>query len=135
MPPPIPHPKVTSPDGGRSLLEFSHPMLAITGIACWMLFTFVHYRPLAWIAFVILVVTMLIGLGWLTYNRRSARRQPSTAWSFPPAADLAARPGRGLLHHAHGPGGRDSQPRLTLWGASNLHDLSDAAMTSVSPRL
>lgn len=83
-PPPIPHARVRTPDGDHTLLEFSHPALAITGIACWMMFTFVHYRPLAWIAFVILVVTLLIGLGWLTYNRHSARRQPSAAWSFPP---------------------------------------------------
>jgi hypothetical protein len=84
MPPPIPHPRVTTADGARTLLEFSHPALAITGIACWTMFTLVHYRPLAWIAFVILVVTLLIGLGWLTSNRHSARRQPGAAWSFPP---------------------------------------------------
>jgi hypothetical protein len=84
LPPPIPHPKVTAADGAQTLLEFSHPALAITGVACWTMFTFVHYRPLAWIAFVILVVTLLIGLGWLMSNRRSARREPSAAWSFPP---------------------------------------------------
>lgn len=83
-PPPIPHQRVRTPDGDHTLLEFSHPALAITGIACWMMFTFVHYRPLAWIAFATLVVTLLIGLGWLTSNRHSARRQPGTAWSFPP---------------------------------------------------
>jgi hypothetical protein len=82
-PPPIPHLKVIAPDGGRTLLEFSHPALAITGVACWMMFTFVHYRPLAWIAFATLVVTMLIGLSWLTYNRRAARREPGRGWSFP----------------------------------------------------
>jgi hypothetical protein len=48
------------------------------------MFTLVHYRPLAWIAFVVLVVTLLIGFGWLAYNRRSARRHASSAWSFPP---------------------------------------------------
>ena len=83
-PPPIRHERVRTEDGDHTLLEFSHMALAITGIACWMMFTFVHYRPLAWIAFVILVVTLLIGLGWLTHNRRSARRQRDTGWSFPP---------------------------------------------------
>lgn len=82
-PPPIPHPRVSTPDGARALLEFSHPALAITGIACWMMFTFVHYRPLAWTAFAILAVTLMIGLGWLAYSRHSARNQASAAWSFP----------------------------------------------------
>jgi hypothetical protein len=84
VPPPIPHPQVSRAESARTLLEFSHPALAITGIACWMMFTFVHYRPLAWIAFVILVVTGLIGLGWLTSSRRATRKQASGAWSFPP---------------------------------------------------
>lgn len=84
LPPPGPHVRVSTPDGEHPLLEFSHPTLAVIGIACWMMFTFVHYRPLAWIAFAILVVTVLIGLGWLTSSRRAARKQVSGAWSFPP---------------------------------------------------
>jgi hypothetical protein len=83
-PPPTPHTRVATPEGDHPLLEFSHPALAITGIACWMAFTLVHYRPMAWIAFVILVMTMLIGLSWLARNRRSARRQVSSAGLFPP---------------------------------------------------
>ena len=35
-------------------------------------------------ASVILVVTMLMGATWLAHSRRSARRQVSLAWSFPP---------------------------------------------------
>jgi hypothetical protein len=84
IPPPIPHARVSTADQVRTLAEFSHPALAITGIACWMMFTFVHYRPLAWTAFVILAVTLLLGLGWLTHTRHSARKQASAAWSFPP---------------------------------------------------
>jgi hypothetical protein len=83
-PPPTPHTQVATPAGDHPLLEFSHPALAITGIACWMMFTFVHYRPLAWIAFAILVVTMLMGAAWLARSRRSAQRQVDPAWSFPP---------------------------------------------------
>jgi hypothetical protein len=84
VPPPIPHAQVSRAESARTLLEFSHPALAITGIACWMMFTFVHYRPLAWIAFAILVVTGLIGLGWLISSRRATRQAASGAWSFPP---------------------------------------------------
>jgi hypothetical protein len=83
-PPPTPHTRVATPPGDHPLLEFSHPALAITGIACWMAFTLVHYRPLAWIAFVILVMTMLVGLSWLARGRRSARRRVSSAALFPP---------------------------------------------------
>lgn len=83
-PPPTPHTRVTTPAGDHPLLEFSHPALAITGIACWMMFTLVHYRPLAWIAFAVLVLTMLMGLTWLVSGRRSARRQGTSSWSFPP---------------------------------------------------
>jgi len=85
LPPPIPRPRLSRSEEARTLLEFSHPALAITGLACWMMFTFVHYRPLAWIAFAVLVATGLMGLGWLTSSRRSARKPSSPAsWSFPP---------------------------------------------------
>jgi Flp pilus assembly protein TadB len=82
-PPPGPHVRVDTPAGEHPLLEFSHPALGVTGIACWMMFTFVHYRPLAWIAFAILVVTLLVGLGWLSRTRRAGARQESQAWAFP----------------------------------------------------
>jgi hypothetical protein len=83
-PPPGPHVRVTSPPGEHPLLEFSHPALAVTGIACWLMFVLVHYRPFAWIAFAVLLVTMAVGLGWLAGNRRAARRDAGTGWTFPP---------------------------------------------------
>jgi hypothetical protein len=83
-PPPGPHIRVATPSGEHPLLEFSHPALAVTGIACWLMFTFIHYEPLAWIAFGVLVVTLGIGLLWLVRNRRAARRHPTAAWNFPP---------------------------------------------------
>ena len=82
--PPIRHDRVPDQEGDHTLLEFSHIALAITGIGCWMMFTFVHYRPLAWIAFGILVATLLMGLGWLTSSQRAARKQQAAGWSFPP---------------------------------------------------
>jgi hypothetical protein len=83
-PPPVPRVKVATPPGERPLLEFSHPALAVTGLACWMMFVFVHYRPLAWISFGILVVTLGLGLTWLSRNARDARQHTSAAWRFPP---------------------------------------------------
>ncbi len=82
-PPPVPHTRVATPPGEHPLLEFSHPMLAVTGLAFWAMFTFVHYRPMAWIAFGVLLVTISIGLGWLASSRKDGR-QGEVSWQFPP---------------------------------------------------
>ncbi len=83
-PPPVPRVKVTTPPGEHPLLEFSHPALALTGLACWFVFVLVHDHPFAWISFGILVVTLGAGLSWLARNRQAARRHLSGAWTFPP---------------------------------------------------
>jgi hypothetical protein len=83
-PPPVPHVRVATPPGEHPLLEFMHPALGVTGLAFWAMFTFVHYRPLAWISFGILLVTLSIGLSWQGLNRVAARRQSGAAWAFPP---------------------------------------------------
>lgn len=82
-PPPVPRVRVATPPGEHPLLEFSHPALALTGLACWFMFVFVHYRPMAWIAFGILVVAIGLGLTWLARNGRALRAQASAAWPFP----------------------------------------------------
>jgi hypothetical protein len=82
-PPPVPHVRVATPPGEHPLLEFMHPALAVTGLAFWAMFTFVHYRPLAWIAFAILLVTLTVGLTWQALNRRARHRQARGAWAFP----------------------------------------------------
>jgi len=87
-PPPSPHVRIATPDGEHPLLEFSHPALAVTGIACWMMFTFIHYQPLAWISFSILVVTLLLGLAWVARNLQAVGRGASAAWPFPPRLAL-----------------------------------------------
>ncbi len=83
-PPAAPHTRVPTPPGEHPLLEFSHPALAISGLATWSMFVFVHYQPLAWIAFGILLVTMGAGLGWLSRTRIDARRKLAAVWAFPP---------------------------------------------------
>jgi hypothetical protein len=83
-PPPVPRVRVTTPPGEHPLLEFCHPALALTGLACWLMFVFVHYRPLAWISFGILLVTIGLGVSWLSWNVRDARRHAIAAWRFPP---------------------------------------------------
>jgi hypothetical protein len=87
-PPPSPHVRVATPDGEHPLLEFSHPMLAVIGIACWMMFTFVHYQPLAWISFAVLAMTLLLGLAWVARNLQAVGRGATAAWPFPPRLAL-----------------------------------------------
>ena len=83
-PPPVPHAKVAAPPGEHPLLQFSHPALALIGFGFWLAFVLVHYRPLAWISFAILVVTLSAGLGWLGGNALAARRRQGAARGFPP---------------------------------------------------
>jgi hypothetical protein len=83
-PPPGPHVRVGTPPGEHPLLEFSHPALAITGVACWLMYTLVHYRPFAWISFAILVATLFVGVGWHLRNRGATHRRLSGSWTFPP---------------------------------------------------
>ena len=83
-PPPGPHAKVTAPPGEHPLLQFCHPALALIGSGFWLAFVLVHYRPLAWVSFGVLVVTLGAGLSWLTGNTLAARRQHGVAPAFPP---------------------------------------------------
>jgi hypothetical protein len=87
QPPPLPHVRVVARPGEHPLLEFSHPALAIVGLAFWTAFTFVHYRPAAWIACAVLVATICMGLGWLVRSGR-ARLAGAPGRRFP--AGLAA---------------------------------------------
>jgi hypothetical protein len=82
-PPPVPHARVATPPGEHPLLEFAHPALAVTGLAFWAMFTFVHYRPMAWTAVAIQLVTITLGLAWQARNSLARRRHASAAWPFP----------------------------------------------------
>ena len=62
--------------GRRALLEFAHPAGAIIGLGFWLGYTFVHYRPLGWIAVGLVTATVGLGLTWFAANTRAARRQP-----------------------------------------------------------
>jgi hypothetical protein len=88
-PPPVPRVSVTAPPGEHPLLEFSHPMLAITGLACWLMFVFVRYTPFAWISFGVLVGTIALGLTWLARNTQAVRRHAAAAMTFPPKLAVA----------------------------------------------
>jgi hypothetical protein len=48
------------------------------------MFTFVHYRPTAWIAVGLLLAAILAGLSWLLRNGHTAREHAGAGWQFPP---------------------------------------------------
>jgi hypothetical protein len=73
-PPPIPRVKVSAAPGEHPLLEFSHPLVAFIGLACWFAFVFVHYQTFASIGLVALVVTIAIGTYLLVMNNRDRAR-------------------------------------------------------------
>ena len=75
-PPPIPRTKVSTPPGEHPLLEFCHPALGITSLACWFAFVATQDRAFAWIAIAVLAVTIGAGLGWMVSRAWSARRRP-----------------------------------------------------------
>lgn len=83
-PPPIPRPRVSTPAGAHPLLEFSHPALAITGLACWFAYLIGHDRSVAWIAIVIWGITAGSGLRWLASTMLAASRSgPVSRRPFP----------------------------------------------------
>ena len=76
------------PGGGRGtegspLLEFMHPLLALTGLTFWIFFTMTGDRLFAWIAFGVVVATVLAGLTWAVATRRVAGRAGAGAAGFP----------------------------------------------------
>lgn len=58
---------------GSPLLEFIHPMLALLGLTFWIFFVMTGDRLFAWIAFGVVVATVLAGLSWVIITRRAAR--------------------------------------------------------------
>ena len=71
--------------GEHPLLEFSHPALGLLGLGCWFIYVGTRHAALAWVAFGILVVTILAGLGWLGRSALARRRGagPATPSRFP----------------------------------------------------
>jgi hypothetical protein len=71
--PDIPRVTVHTTPGEHPLLEFSHPALALVGLGLWFIYVGTGHRPLAWVAFGVLVLTIGAGLSWLIRSARSAR--------------------------------------------------------------
>ena len=86
---------ITAPQGGTApggggpeaegspLLEFMHPLSALTGLTFWIFFVMTDDRLFAWIAFGVVVTTVLAGLSWAALTRRAARRPGREPAAFP----------------------------------------------------
>lgn len=68
--------------GLRALAEFTHPALAITGFAFWLIYTMVHTRIFGAIALGILLGAIVAGLSWAVANGRAARKDDADALAF-----------------------------------------------------
>lgn len=81
--PPITHTRITTRPDEHPLLEFLHPALGIVGLGGWIAFVVTRYSAFAWIAFGVLVVTIIAGLTWLMVNHRATRRAATPDRSHP----------------------------------------------------
>ncbi|HEY2577616.1 MAG TPA: hypothetical protein VGI74_15020 [Streptosporangiaceae bacterium] len=69
------------PVEGSPLLEFVHPLLALTGLTFWIFFVMTGYRLFAWVSLSVVVTAILAGAGWVFASRR--QRDPG-GLRFPP---------------------------------------------------
>ena len=74
---------ITNGPGPRPAREFMHPLLALTGLTFWIFFVMTDDRLFAWIAFGVVVATVLAGLSWALLSRRDARRTGGEQAAFP----------------------------------------------------
>ncbi len=86
-PRPIPRVTVHAAPGEHPLLEFSHPVLGLLGLGLWFIYVGTHHRPLAWLSFGVLMLTIVAGLSWLGRTALAARRGSAPA-RFPPRLAL-----------------------------------------------
>jgi hypothetical protein len=94
--PDIPQVKVHATPGEHPLLEFCHPALGVVGLGLWFIYVGTGHRPLAWVAFGVLVLTIGAGLSWLI---RSARAERADGGDGVAGGPRQGQPGRLILLH------------------------------------
>ncbi len=116
------------------LVTFTHPLLALSGLAVWLVFMAEGSAYLAWTSVVVLLATAALGdvLALRTFHAKPqhvrvgprARRLPARREADAPLGDRRPRhPGRG--HHRDGRGHRDhgrlsAQPRRARWASTAI---------------
>lgn len=75
----------TPVDASSALLEFTHPLIAMTGLTFWIFFVMTSDRLFARVALVVVMFAVLAGLTWVIRSRRAAAgKREATAHAFPP---------------------------------------------------
>ncbi len=97
--PDIPRVKVHATPGEHPLLEFAHPALGLLGLGLWFIYVGTGHRPLAWVAFGVLVLTIGAGLSWLVRSARSARGEREAPGEREAGGPRRALPPRLVLLH------------------------------------
>lgn len=94
-PPSLARAKAEPIPGMRALAEFTHPALAITGLAFWLIYVMSRDRLFAAIGFGIVLGTIVAGLSWFTTNLRAARAGKSDSLNRSLSARLLILHGAG----------------------------------------
>ncbi len=97
--PDIPRVKVHATPGEHPLLEFCHPALGLVGLGLWFIYLGTGHRPLAWVAFGVLVLTIGAGLSWLIRSARAARAAQGELAGAAAGGPGHGRPARLILLH------------------------------------
>ena len=112
--PPITHTRITTRPGEHPLLEFMHPALGVTGLACLIAFVITHAPGFAWASFGVVVATIAAGVTWYAVNARAAapagggagpREAQGTREAQGPAEAQGTRPRRRARPRCRDPGG------------------------------
>ncbi len=64
-----------------------HPALGLAGLGCWIAFVITRFRPFAWIALGVIVVTIAAGMIWYAASARAARPAGRT-WPGAPGVSI-----------------------------------------------
>ena|SRR3981081_2719763 len=71
------------PPALRPPMVFTHVLLAATGLVLWIVYLFTDNRPLAWVAFAVLVVVAVLGDLMFFHWHEAWRRHAEGAARFP----------------------------------------------------
>ena len=120
--PPITHTRISTRPGEHPLLEFMHPALGVTGLACLIAFVITHAPGFAWASFGVVVATIAAGVTWYAVNARAAAPRAEAQGAEGPNA-----PGTG----SGPPARRYPSRRLLVHGSSAAVTLVLVAVTAL----
>jgi hypothetical protein len=119
--PPITHTRIKTRPGEHPLLEFMHPALGVTGLACVIGFVITHVPGFAWASFGVVVATIAAGVTWYAVNARAAAPRAGAQRAPGAQGPAGAQSAEGRNAPVTGPGAparRYPSRRLLVHGSS-----------------